>query len=336
MIYIVWLYSTIMKAKILVILGLFLAVALSGCIFSQTTCGNGQCDNNETQQSCAADCTTPVITTPECTADSDCNAAGSPQMVCKGNAVYESTPTAVCEAEGTTFAKCETSWQDTLVEDCAGTCSDGSCVSSSACSTDADCGTDGLVGGTSCDYSEPGLYTQFFNSTNLSNFALSRIDGNISFWWNKNAPAAGVNASGFSATFSGKIVMPQNKIYTFYLQSGRGARLYIDGKLVIDDWLVHTNLISTSSERHYAAGQYDININYYNEVSDAVLELSWRYGSVSRSPVPTGSFLHAATFQNYRTYACTNPSTPEASCSYADEKRKLSDCASCSGNACGG
>jgi len=49
-------------------------------------------------------------------------------------------------------------------------------------------------------------------------------------------PIAGMPADYFSVRWAGQINVTDDSWYTLYLTSDDGARLYVDDKLIVDDW----------------------------------------------------------------------------------------------------
>lgn len=94
--------------------------------------------------------------------------------------------------------------------------------------------------------------------------------------WGTGGPAAlGGVVNDFSVRLSRSIPFDAGA-YAFYLTTDDGARLYIDGVLVIDRW--HGSLRGTATYRHQqtmTAGAHDIVIEYYEEGGDARLRLQW-------------------------------------------------------------
>ena len=89
-----------------------------------------------------------------------------------------------------------------------------------------------------------GLSAQYFNNTTLSGTpAATATVSQVSFSWPAGSPAPGVNPTGWSAKFTGQIEAPTSGTYNFTLNSSylegyfeNGARLYVNGQLVIDNW----------------------------------------------------------------------------------------------------
>lgn len=66
-------------------------------------------------------------------------------------------------------------------------------------------------------------------------------------------------------TWSGKLKAPSTGEYTLGIQADDGARLYINGELLIDDWKSHSfSYQPTQKKISLEAGKmYDIKLEYY-------------------------------------------------------------------------
>lgn len=60
------------------------------------------------------------------------------------------------------------------------------------------------------------------------------------FNWGYSSPAAEVNTNQFSIRWSGKVTPAFTEKYTFYTLSDDGVRLWINDRLLIDDWTEHS------------------------------------------------------------------------------------------------
>lgn len=77
---------------------------------------------------------------------------------------------------------------------------------------------------------------EYFNNTSLSNSPiLIRSDQTLNFDWYEQSPSPFVRADNFSARWTRSINFSDAE-YTFYIKQDDGARLYIDGNLVFDNW----------------------------------------------------------------------------------------------------
>ena len=87
------------------------------------------------------------------------------------------------------------------------------------------CGTTGVGAFVGCYYA----------SLNLTQLALTRVDGGLNFDWAWTAPDPALPASTYSIAWMGKFAFDGGN-YTFELKSEGGARIYIDGGLILDQW----------------------------------------------------------------------------------------------------
>ncbi len=76
----------------------------------------------------------------------------------------------------------------------------------------------------------------YYNNTQLSApHAAIRADGTLSFRWNGAAPAANVNARGYSARWTRYMALAEGE-YPFRLEVVGGIRLWVDGQLALNEW----------------------------------------------------------------------------------------------------
>ena len=122
---------------------------------------------------------------------------------------------------------------------------------------------------------QPGLQAEFFANENLSGApAFTRTDANIDFDWDQNSPAPGFPRTHFSARWTGTIEVPASggdmKLATL---EDDGARVWIDGKLVIDAWGPHASTTSEATAILTAGVPHRICIEYLQLDFGAQLKL---------------------------------------------------------------
>lgn len=132
-----------------------------------------------------------------------------------------------------------------------------------------------------------GLEAEYFNNMTLTPPAvLQRRDFRVNFDWGGGSPDPLVFPDNFSARWSGWIVPRFSEPYTFAVVVDDGARLWVNGNLLIDTW------IDQGPTRHEGyitleAGQaYDIELEYYENGGGAVVSLYWSSPSQSEEIVP--------------------------------------------------
>lgn len=167
-----------------------------------------------------------------------------------------------------------------------------------------------------------GLRAEFFDFTaglsvlpDLSSRTadVSRVDGQVNYT-STTSPWSGLDsrfADTFASRHSGLLRVDTTGAYTFYLNSDDGARLWIDGELVINNDGLH-GMRELSATRTLTAGQHAIRLEYFENGGDAGLTLSWAGPSFTKQLVPTGALSPEsqglrAEFFDYTTALSTLP-----------------------------
>ena len=146
---------------------------------------------------------------------------------------------------------------------------------------------------------EPGLQAEFFSDTELSGVpALTRTDAVVDFDWSKTGPAPGLPTTNYTARWTGTIAVPA-AIGDVVLAAvaDDGARVWIDGRLVIDAWGPHDATTSLASAVLTAGQPHQLRIEYLQLEYSAVMKLQWRSvhaGSALRIAwLPPGNWMDA-------------------------------------------
>lgn len=132
-----------------------------------------------------------------------------------------------------------------------------------------------------------GLKGEYFNSSNFTNPAMTRIDSNVSFTeWSAGVHYA-ITGSTYSVRWTGQIQAQFSEAYTFYLGSGGGHRLWIDNKIILDSWVEHYPDSFKSIPITLVAGQrYNIKLEYFNVDGGTGMGLLWTSPSQQLEYVP--------------------------------------------------
>jgi hypothetical protein len=156
------------------------------------------------------------------------------------------------------------------------------------------------IGGASARFSfQPASFTgwkgEYYSNRDLSGEpALVRDDANLDFTWSDGAPANDLPADNFSARWTRSLHFEAGT-YLFSLIADDGARLFMDGAKMIDEW--HDGTATYSFTVDLPAGSRAIVVEYYEHTGKARAGLSWvRLPSTSTptatpspSPTPTVS-----------------------------------------------
>lgn len=136
---------------------------------------------------------------------------------------------------------------------------------------------------------EAGLRAYYFNNTDLSGASvLTRVDPEIDFIWAAGLPGIGVERY-FSVRWVGLLEVERSEPYTFYMRTCNGGRLWIDGQLIVDNWMDHWITENQGTISLTGGRRYSIRMEYYHSGLDAVAQLSWESPSLSKQIIPAGA-----------------------------------------------
>ena len=126
--------------------------------------------------------------------------------------------------------------------------------------------------------SDPGVKGEYFNNQELRGPASTvRVDPRIDFNWGRYKPTAEVSADNFSVRWTGKLTPAESGRYTLGFTADDGARLYIDGRLLVEAWASNPNKTVTKEIMLEAGHSYDLRLEYFQNIREGVARLVWSY-----------------------------------------------------------
>jgi beta-glucosidase len=124
--------------------------------------------------------------------------------------------------------------------------------------------------------SKPGLNAEFFGNPDLQGTpVLKRVDPQVDFNWNGDPPGAGVSGMNFSARWTGELVPSADGDYRLGGSADDGFRLYLDNKLIVDDWSSHSERTMTAPVHLQAGHAYAIRMEYFQRAWGSAARLLW-------------------------------------------------------------
>ncbi len=120
------------------------------------------------------------------------------------------------------------------------------------------------------------LRGEYFPNRDLSGTPkVVRADPKIDYVWTNATPAPGLPMTDFSVRWTGKLIPPQTGRCTVTLTSDDGARLWLNGDLVIDNWTVHPPTTDRAELRVVKGQPMDLRLEYFQAAGEAVARLGW-------------------------------------------------------------
>jgi hypothetical protein len=137
-----------------------------------------------------------------------------------------------------------------------------------------------------------GLLGTYYNNENLSGIPIvTRVDPQINFDWGDGTPDESIEASPYSARWLGEVEAVFTEPYKFTAVVGDGVRLWLNGELIIDQWVVGGALPYPSKPVDLVAGlTYSVRMEYVNSSWwPAAAQLFWSSASTPQQLIPQGA-----------------------------------------------
>ena len=135
---------------------------------------------------------------------------------------------------------------------------------------------------------------EYFPNTTLSGAsALVRDEAaaSLGLSWGLGGPnTCGIGSDRFSARFTRTLNLSAGR-YRFTARSDDGVRVWVDGQLLLDKWIVQAPT-SYSFEVSLGAGSHAVRVEYFENDGEAVAQLSWEAvgGDPCQGSVPAERF----------------------------------------------
>jgi hypothetical protein len=147
---------------------------------------------------------------------------------------------------------------------------------------------------------QEGLCGSFFRNREFAagDHLLDRIDTKIDFNWNNDAPGPNLPRDNFCARWTGMIRVTQPGHYIFTTIADDNARLWIDGKQLVNDWGSDHGPKPVSGAVELSEGFHEVKLEYAQGGGGAVMRFMWHHEGSTEMPVPAEALWHRTQKQN--------------------------------------
>jgi beta-glucosidase len=122
----------------------------------------------------------------------------------------------------------------------------------------------------------PGMRGEYYDNIELKGTPrLVRTDARVDFSWTLSPPGPGIRRDWYSVRWSGTLMVPPGRVRRIGLSGSDGFRLFLDDRLVVDDWE------KRSAATHWAPIElepgriYRIRLEYFETLGNAHVRLVW-------------------------------------------------------------
>lgn len=138
-----------------------------------------------------------------------------------------------------------------------------------------------------------GLLGQYYDNADLTGVSIVRVDPSVEFDWGTGAPGATMDADTFSIRWSGEVEVDFTEGYSFIVNANDGARLWVNGQLLIDEFQTGSVVEQVGSIELVAGRRYPIQLEYLENSGEASVSLEWMSASQPREVIPAAK-LHSS------------------------------------------
>lgn len=120
-----------------------------------------------------------------------------------------------------------------------------------------------------------GLQGAYYAGHDFEQYLVTRRDATLNFDWHGHRPVAGSGAEQFSVRWTGWLVPPATGRYVLHLSVDDGIRLWVNERLLLDDWRDQgLSYYQVAIELH--AGQaYPVRLDYCQATAATRVRLAW-------------------------------------------------------------
>ncbi len=127
---------------------------------------------------------------------------------------------------------------------------------------------------------KPGLAGQYYSGTNFETPQGKTLDATIDFRWPgpplTDIPAGLSSLNDFSARWTGSVTAPEDGEYELGVDGDDGYRLFVDGKLLVEDWTNGPTRYKGAKVRLTKGQSVAIKLEFFQGGGDRSLRLAWR------------------------------------------------------------
>jgi len=134
-----------------------------------------------------------------------------------------------------------------------------------------------------------GLRGDYYSDMAFGHWVMSRVDPIINFDWGNGSPDPLVPNDHFSVRWTGHVVPSFSEIYTFFTKTDDGARLWVNGTLLVDQWVDQSATEWSGMIALTAGTPASIVYEYYENGGGASAQLSWSSASQTKGSIPTSA-----------------------------------------------
>jgi beta-glucosidase len=124
-----------------------------------------------------------------------------------------------------------------------------------------------------------GLRGEYFSNIHVDGTPDAvRYDSTVDFHWTLNPPAPGIPLDHYSVRWTGSLTVGPRPVHRLGVEGNDGYRLYVDGKLLIDDWIKRSHGSRLAAVELAPGSAHDMRLEYFETTGNGHVRLVWDEG----------------------------------------------------------
>ena len=123
--------------------------------------------------------------------------------------------------------------------------------------------------------SQNGLWAEYFDGKDFDRFVSAAYVDNINDAWYDVPPVSGIDPHNCSIRWTGKLRPSKTETYLFSALVDDGIRVWIDNKLIIDQWGLNDVGVFNGKIELIADTDYNLKVEYFNALLEGEIKLLW-------------------------------------------------------------
>ena len=135
-----------------------------------------------------------------------------------------------------------------------------------------------------------GVLGEYYDGANFERLVTRRYDATLAFDWGHAPPVPGVPAEYFSVRWTGWLVPPVSGRYVLHVTVDDGMRIWLNDKLVLDEWRPQPVRQFTAAINLKAGEPYKLRVDYFQDILDTRARVTWERPDVPLASSPPASW----------------------------------------------
>ncbi|GAA4050979.1 PA14 domain-containing protein [Hymenobacter glaciei] len=132
-----------------------------------------------------------------------------------------------------------------------------------------------------------GILGEYYEGVAFERLVARRHEATLAFDWGHAPPVPGVAAEYFSVRWTGWLVPPASGRYVLHATVDDGIRMWLNDQLVLNEWRPQPVRTFTTSIELKAGQPYKLRVDYYQDILDTRMYITWERPDVPLTPPPS-------------------------------------------------